>query len=185
MARKSAWRYELIDEQYARCAVRLAGGGSDGREQVEPGDSQRVDLRGVRIAVSMLKQSLNYGEDHRGRDAEHQHPVTRFERSEQSPARRHCEGAISERRVVDGGMIIGGSEVGKLATEFYGKRPQSDFYEMGGERQDSYVGYEDRVHPEADADAAELQVAANYPDDQSEEKCVKDDRAESRRDADE
>ena len=59
----------------------------------------------------MHKQSLNYREDRRGCDAEHQHSVARFESCEQSPARRHCEGAISERRVIDGRMIIGRSEV--------------------------------------------------------------------------
>ncbi len=56
---------------------------------------------------------------------------------------------------------------------------------MGGERQRGYVRYKDRVQPEPDANTAKLQVAANYPDDRSQEERVNDDGAKSRRDADE
>jgi hypothetical protein len=55
---------------------------------------------------------------------------------------------------------------------------------MDGERQDSYPRYEDRVRQESYADPAQQQVAANYPDDRSEEERVNDDRAESCRQTD-
>ena len=55
---------------------------------------------------------------------------------------------------------------------------------MDGEREECYPRYEDRVRQEANADPAQLQVAANYPDDHSEEERMNDDRAGSGRHAD-
>jgi hypothetical protein len=48
-----------------------------------------------------LNQPLNDRENHRGRDPEHEHSISCFQRSQQSPRRRHNQITITQGRVVD------------------------------------------------------------------------------------
>jgi len=48
-----------------------------------------------------LNQPLNDSENHRGRDSEHEHSISCFQRSQQSPRWRHNQITVTQGRVVD------------------------------------------------------------------------------------
>jgi hypothetical protein len=95
-----------------------------------------------------LNHSLNHSKYHSGGRAEHEHPIGCFQWSQQSPGRRHDHIAVTERRVVDRGVIKGRSEVVELAAPHKHQAPRSYLGQMrregehGGSRHYENVGRE-------------------------------------------
>jgi hypothetical protein len=96
--------------------------------QIEFSSYQRIS--GLEIRKPGLNQPQHDTKDHRGRNPEQKRSICRFERPQQSPGRRHDEITITQGRVVDRGVVKGGSEVCKFSTDYEQRRPQCDLHKV-------------------------------------------------------
>jgi hypothetical protein len=88
----------------------------------------------VEILKSGENQPLYNGEDHRGRKAEHEGSVRCFYRAQHTPRGGQKQIAVAQCRIVDGRVVIGGSEFLKLSTQDEQDGPQIDLSQMCDER---------------------------------------------------
>jgi hypothetical protein len=123
-----------------------------------------------------LNQPQHDSKEHRSRNPEQERCSFRFDRTQQSPGRRHNDITVTQRCVIDRGVVKGGSEVCKFSADFEQHPPKCDLREVRQGR----VKYDPRKNAQINpgrADTTEIFFAANKVDRGSDWQQVNNERA--------
>jgi hypothetical protein len=125
-----------------------------------------------------LNQPLNDSKKNCGRNPKQQHSIRRFKWSQQSPRRRHNHVTVTQRRVIDCGVVKGSSKVCKFSADYEQQPPQGDLHKVRQQRIQHNQDKDSHITPGVHANTAESSFAANKVDSGSEWQHVNQDRAD-------
>jgi hypothetical protein len=148
----------------------------------ESGSEARARQRNsgfAEIGEAGFEEALEDGNDEGGGKAEQEQAVGSLDGAEEAPGRRHNDIAVTQRGVVDRGVVKGGTEVAKFAAEDEEESPEGDLDDVCEGREQDDPKKNGYIDPEAGADAAVSFFAAKELEGDADGEEVNQDREET------